>query len=401
MTLLNSEHTIQESAAMVEAVESLRVWIRAARSAFLVVGSTGAGKSHLLSSAIGDMVDPVVMPPPDGSDCAEFVEILRSETGRLVVADDLDKFSKGLREEVIKRVAASGHALLAAMTEPSSRTRRLLQARFADATVVSLEDPASRAADIQAFIARWTLLNGLPLERNAVQDCTAYCCASDLPQGFRTIEDFLANLAGSGWGFTGTLPAADAASAYRQAITPPPKRPTILVEGYVDRMYLEWLLRGLASVPAVEVRDCGGAKKVAEQTIALRNQGAICVAVLDSDNIGKRLRKQLLEFGHPVVAVPVDAVNLPKSAYDHVQHVAEIEDLLPVSVLERFLSSEERRPELEIRAPAGVRYVIAESDKRELAQWVVEEVERQAVPKLAAFLEEALEPLAGIGRDAE
>ena len=135
---------------------------------------------------------------------------------------------------------------------------------------------------------------------------------------------------------------------------------------------------------------------VAEQVIALRNQGWLCVAVLDSDKIGKRLRKQLVEFRHPVVAVPVDAVNLPKSAYDHVQHVAEIEDLLPVSIIERFLSSGQRRPEIEIWAPTGGRYVIEESDKRDLAQWVVEEMERQAVPKLAAFLKEAL-TLLGVG----
>lgn len=186
------------------------------------------------------------------------------------------------------------------------------------------------------------------------------------------------------------LPAADAASAYRQATSPPPTRPTILVEGYTDRVYLEWLLQGLPTVPVVEVRDCGGASRVAEQAIALRNQGRICVALLDSDNIGKHFRKQLVEFGHPVVAVPVDAVCLPKSAYDHVQHVAEIEDLLPASIVERFLNSEQRQPELEIRAPTGVRYVIGESDKHDLAQWVVEEVERQAVPRLGAFLKEAL-----------
>ena len=197
-------------------------------------------------------------------------------------------------------------------------------------------------------------------------------------------------LTDSGWDFSGTLPAADAASAYRRAISPPPTRPTILVEGYTDRVYLEWLLRGLPSVSAVEVRDCGRASMVAEQVIALRNQGWPCVAVLDSDNIGQRFRKQLMEFRHPVVAVPVDAVNLPKSAYDHVQRVAEIEDLLPVSVLERFFSSGQRRPELEIRAVTGVRYVIGEADKRDLAQWVVEEVERQAVPKLLAFLKKAL-----------
>ena len=64
------------------------------------------------------MVDPVVMPPPDGSDCRPFVEDLRARAGRPVVADDLDKFPKGFREEVIKLVAASGHVLLASMTEP-------------------------------------------------------------------------------------------------------------------------------------------------------------------------------------------------------------------------------------------------------------------------------------------
>ena len=293
-------------------------------------------------------------------------------------------------------MAASGHVLIASMTELSSRTRGLLLAKCADAIVVSLKDPESSAEDVRAFIARWIDLNGLTAEGNAVRDCTEFCCASGLPQGFRTVEDFLVELAGSGWGFSGMLPAADAASAYRQAISPPPTRPTILVEGYTDRVYLEWLLQGLPSVPAVEVRDCGRASMVAEQVIVLRNQERLCVAVLDSDNIGKRLRKQLVEYGHPVVAVPVEAVNLPKSAYDHVQQVAEIEDLLPVSILERFLSSGQRRPELEIRAPTGVRYVIGESDKRELAQWVVEEVERQAVPQLAAFLKKALTQL-GVG----
>lgn len=396
MTLPDSEHTIRTSTTVAEAVVSVRAWIGTASSACLVVGSTGAGKSHLLRSVVGGVVDPVVMPPPDGSDCSQFLEDLRSGTGQLVVADDLDKFSKGLREEVIKLVATSGHVLIASMTELSTRTRGLLLAKCADAFVVSLKDPASSAEDVRAFIARWIDLNGLTAEGNAVQDCTKFCCASGLPQGFRTVERFLVELASSGWGFSGTLPAADAASAYRQAIAPPPTRPTILVEGYTDRVYLEWLLQGLPSVPAVEVRDCGSASMVAEQVIALRNQGWPCIAVLDSDNIGKRLRKQLIDFSHPVVAVPVAAVNLPKSAYDHVQHVAEIEDLLPVSILERFLSSRQRRPELEIRAPTGVRYVIGESDKRELALWVVEEVDRQAVPKLAAFLKEALDQL-GVG----
>ena len=342
------------------------------------------------------MVAPVVMPPPDGTDCRMFVEALRSNSGRPVIADDLDKFPKGLREEVIKLVATFEHSLLASMTELSSRTHRVLLAHCRDTIVLRLEPPASRAEDVEAFIAHWIRLNGLMVPGNAMRDCTAFCCASGLPQGFRTVDAFLSELTGSGWDFSGVLSPADAASAYRQAIAPPPTRPTILVEGYTDRVYLEWLLQGLPSIPDVEVRDCYGANGVAEQAIALRNQGRLCVALLDSDNIGKRLRKQLVGFGHPVVAVPVDAVNLPKNAYDHVLNVAEIEDLLPTSILERFLSGERRQPTLEIRTPTGVRYVLGEADKRDLAQWVVEEVERNAVPKLTAFLKKALARL-GVG----
>ena len=389
MSLLDSEHTVQAATSTAEAVASLRAWVAAPSGACLVVGPSGSGKSHLLNGAAGSGVAPVVMPPPDGSDCSEFVGELRSRANRLVVADDLDQFPKGLREEVIGLVAESGHVLLASMTELSSRTRRLLFARCGTAVIVTLEDAAARAEDVEAFIAHWISLSDLAPEGQAVGDCTAFCCASGLPRGFRTVENFLLALAGSGWTFSGPLPAAYAATAYRQAIAPPATRPTILVEGYTDRVYLEWLLQDSPAVPAVEVRDCGGASRVAEQLISLRNQGRRCVGVLDSDEVGKRLRKQLVGFGHPVVVVPVDAVNLPESAYDHVQRVAEIEDLLPVSVLEEFIRGG-RAAELEVRAPTGVRYVVGESDKRDLAHWVVEEVERQAVPKLARLLKDAL-----------
>ncbi len=66
---------------------------------------------------------------------------------------------------------------------------------------------------------------------------------------------------------------------YPQAIS---ALPTILVEGYTGGLYLEWLQRDLPSVPVVEVRDCCGARMVAPQAIALRNQGWLYVAVFDS-----------------------------------------------------------------------------------------------------------------------
>ena len=375
---------------MAEAVASMRAWLGTPRGACLVVGSTGVGKSHLLNSAVGDMADFIVMPPPDGSDCSQFLDTLRAGAGYLVVADDLDKFAKGLREEVIKLVAKFGHVLLASLTELSVRNRRILNAKYSDVIVITLTDCESRKEDVRAFIDRWIELSGRRANENAVRECTAFCCASGLPQGFRTIEAFLEELARFNWEFSGTLPAPDAASAYREATSPPPTLPTILVEGYTDRVYLEWLLQGLPSTPAVEVRDCGGSKKVAEQVISLRNQGQPCVAVLDSDPIGKQYCKQLSAFRHPVVAVPVEAVNLPNSAYNHVQRVAEIEDLLPVSIVKQFLSSEQRQPELEIRAPTGVRYVIDNSEKRDLALWVVENVERESVPQMTALLDDLL-----------
>ncbi|MFC1833833.1 hypothetical protein ACFL2Q_03745 [Thermodesulfobacteriota bacterium] len=381
---------------MVRTVASIRSWIDRESSACLVVGPPGAGKSHLLNSAAQEVAEPLVMPPADGSDCSHFIKAVQSGWSRRVVADDLDKFAKGLREDVIKLAAASRHQMLTSMTELSSRMLGLFRSKYSNVEVVSLEDLASRREDIRDFIGRWVAVNGIASEEKAVSECTDFCCASGLPRGFWTVEAFLIQLAESGWGFQGPLSAAAAASAYREAISPPPTKPTILVEGYTDRIYLEWLLQGLPSPPEIEVRDCGGASVVAEQAIALRNQGRSCVAVLDSDNIGKRLRKQLVEFRHPVVSVPIDAVNLPESAYDHVQQIAEIEDLLPVATIEQFLTLAKRQPELEIRTPTGVRYVIAESDKRELASWVAEEVDREAVPQLAALLAEALAQL-GVG----
>lgn len=393
MTLLGSDHVVQESQMMVKVIESVRSWLKGENRACLLIGATGAGKSHLLKLAQLETVDTIVMPPPDGTDCSGFLDDLKSPLGRRVIADDFDKFSKKIREDVINLAAASGHTLLASVTELSNRIRALLSEKFKDTLFVSLHDAASRPEDIQEFVAHWTLMNGIKGDRDAISECVSFCCASRLPQGFRTVETFLAGLAESQWDFLGPLPAAAAASAYRQATSPPPSKPTILVEGYTDRVYLEWLLRGINPAPTVEVRDCGGASVVAEQAIALRNQGRLCVAVLDSDIIGKRLRKQLTEFRHPVVSVPVEALNLPKSAFDHVLEVAEIEDLLPISAIEQFLCSNGRQPELEIRAPTGVRYVIGESDKNTLASWVVEEVDREAVPRLYSLLSDALRKL--------
>jgi len=223
----------------VDAVASIRSWIDGASSACLVVGSTGAGKSHLLTSAARAFEEALVMPPPDGTDCSQFLETLKSNTGQRVVADDLDKFSKGLREEVIKLAAASSHLLLTSVTELSSRTRSVLSAKWRNVVFVFLKEPASRPEDVHPFVMRWATTYNLGADVRAVADCAAFCCASGLPQGFRTVEAFLEELVGSGWGFSGTLTAADAASAYRQAISPPPTQPTLLVEGYTDRLYLE------------------------------------------------------------------------------------------------------------------------------------------------------------------
>jgi hypothetical protein len=53
----------------------------------------------------------------------------------------------------------------------------------------------------------------------------------------------------------------------------------------------------------------------------------------------------------------------------------------------------EIRRRAEIRSPTGVRYVIGEKDKRDLAKWIVEEHEHDTAPRLAAFLKQALQML--------
>lgn len=400
MTLLDPEHTVQVSPSTATAISVVRAWIAGEHNVCIVTAPIGTGKSHFLRAATGAFADAIIMPPAGGSDCTNFLVQLKNSSRRRVIADDLDLFPKKLREDVIRLAGESNHSLLGSMKEIDGRTTSLIKKSFADDVVrVTLESLGSRSGDLEIFVSRWAEENGFQPEPASVRECTEFCRRSALPQGFRTVISFLSSLSEeSRWHFSGPLQAADAASAYNQATSPPPSRPTLLVEGYTDRLYLEWLLKDLPAAEQVEVRDCGGATLVASETITLRNLGRACVAVLDSDSIGLGLRKQLKEFGHQVASVPTQAVDLPPRAYEHVKEVAEIEDLLPVGRIEEFLRSRECSPELEIRTPTGVRYVISEEDKTALAQWFLQEVGRHEVPKLKAFLDQALELLAKVHR---
>ena len=393
MSLVRAEQTIQASEARSAAVAGLQSWLGGQPRACVLVGPPGSGKSHLLASAEREVEGPIVMPAPTGGDCAIFLAAVASGSECVVIADDLDRFSKGLRESVIKNSAGQRHRLLVAVTELSSRTQSILKSGYEDLKIMRLENPASSIEDMRDYTSLWLRLSSIEASRQAIQDCVECCAASGLSRGYWTLGAFLAALSDAGWQFQGPLSAARAASAYREASSPPPDRPTILVEGYTDRVYFEWLLKQAAPTSDVQVRECDGASKVVEQAIALRNQGSRCVAVLDSDEIGKRLRKQLDDFRHPVIGVPLDALGLPKSAFEHVLQVAEIEDLLPVETVEQYFLVFGQQPELEIRAQKGVRYVVGEADKAKLANWVVEEFARDDVPKLAAFVGEALRKL--------
>jgi DNA replication protein DnaC len=80
---------------MLDAVAAVRSWIARKQDTCVVVASVGAGKSHLLAAARHELVDAVVMPSADGSDCTEFIALLKSGLGRVLIADDLDRLSKG------------------------------------------------------------------------------------------------------------------------------------------------------------------------------------------------------------------------------------------------------------------------------------------------------------------
>ena len=393
MTPLDAEHIIQASDVMETAVASVQLWISGKAQACVVVGPTGAGKSHILSAAARTCTDALVMPPADGTDCTDFVEELKSRTGMQVIADDLDKFPKKMCEDIIKNVALCRHQFLVSFSVMSKRHKNLLSAKWDDAFFVTITDPSLRPEDIEVFVERWLLSQAISPSRRAVSDCSRFCYHSDLPDGFRTVETFLKGLSDNGWDFTEPVQSWALADAYRLATAPPPSKPVVLVEGYTERVYFEWLLAGTSPAPAVEVLDCDGASNVVVQAISARNQGRHCVSILDSDLIGKDKSRQLKDYGHAVVSVPVDALNLPKSAFEHVKEVAEIEDLLPVHIVEEFLRENGLQPELVIRAPTGVRYVIDKNDKRTLANWVVENCERDKVQKLFELLVNSLKLL--------
>lgn len=392
MSLLSPEYTVQTSAEMKKALESIHAWIAGEKKACIVVGPPGSGKSHLLNSTAQELIDPLFM-PPHGSDCSVFINQIKLSSAKHVIADDLHLFAKALSKDVINYASKSNLPLLASVTTLPSYILGSLKKCYPDFNVIDLTDTRSRHEDVLAFLLLWTSINGIDADEQTLKECSDYCCASVLPKGFQTVEKFLEQMAESGWEFQGPLPSVMAASAYREATLPPPTKPVILVEGYSDRVYFEWLIKGFSSSPDVEIRDCDSATNVMEQSIALRNQAKPYVAVFDSDDIGRKFADDLKKNQHPVVLIPLTAVSLPDSAYDHVKRVAEIEDLLPVEIVEKFLNTSNRKPELEIRSPIGVRYVIDKSDKRALALWVVDNVECSKVPKLSDLLKSALRGL--------
>lgn len=197
----------------------------------------------------------------------------------------------------------------------------------------------------------------------------------------------------------------------------------IVVEGETDQVYLqtaatlcerEWgtnPLEGLLVEPAGADRE-GGADAVVKTLIALSTQQIPAIGILDNDLPGREARKTAGKFGPPPLLLPkeFDRLAVPPG-----QDEVEIEDLVALSLLERFYEENEHFMEGRTRIEMGrrVRIVVGGPHKLECSEWVaanatLDDVERilyiiflirdklrfarpAAIPELADWLDRLLQ----------
>lgn len=167
----------------------------------------------------------------------------------------------------------------------------------------------------------------------------------------------------------------------------PDDRIQIVVEGDTDAMYLETAAR-LAIVKWGDdlLLDCrivasgagrgGGAQRAVGRLLALEENGIPAIGLFDADVDGIRAKKDVERLtSQRVYRLPEELAPWPNSEI-------EIEDLLPVSLIESFY---EGRPELEpeekIIRGTLTRIVVDGADKEDLANWVCQRVSFQEMER--------------------
>lgn len=358
------------------------------RKCLVVEGGEGSGKSlaavAFQAACQASGTDVVLV--NEGSEPATVIP--RIDAGTAIIVDNLDGLPDGLRAAMFERRHAPPGGSLLTASRLTALERQLLSTADDYHLMVPLED---RPLDVLVIAAlKWRDLGLKP----DLPDL----CAEGAPESFspgpwtkgahsvRRFTEILAEALSLEGYFERTprpIEVADVLSALLAVIRE--ERPSeeedtirIVVEGSTDAVYLEeaarlaeeeWgadLLSGCCVAAPGPDRE-GGAQKAMRELISLEARSIIGVGLLDNDEPGRMAAKQARMYTNQRI------LHLPGEFDPLGGEKTEIEDLLPVPLLERFYDAHpDLEPEERTTRGTLVRIVVAWPDKERLARWVSE-----------------------------
>lgn len=342
----------------------------------VLIGPRGSGRSHIVEALSSVLSSQGVfrLSPTDRDWATTLTEACR---GPFVLIDDVDGYDDRFRKTLFKSAADHTLRLCATTRAFDGRLARLWESMLSAPGVVRLGALSERPEDIREFLRRWLAAqNFLQLADQALADAVELIVSLRLPRGFVDLLVLLKHLASQGYDFSQPLHAPSWVNAYQHVLVDSkPKARVILLEGETDVTYFRWVAElALGTADAeLAIEACGSAGKVAERSVACRNEGRHSVALFDFDRLGRRHFEDLRSWGHACLTIPASFDPLQNRAPEHVLQVVEIEDLLPIQAIEGFCEELQRQLDVEISLPVlGLRRLIPRAeDKLELARWVV------------------------------
>ena len=255
------------------------------------------------------------------------------------------------------------------------RLARQWKAQLSEPCDLHLENIRDRAEDVAAFLPHWARINIRSIPEGALfEETIRLLMAMNMPRGFKDLARLLNEITARDAVIWDPPDPKIWIEVYSFSIMGKQScLPLILVEGQTDVIYLEWVsVLATGMIPNdLEIEPCQSASKIPQKAFACRNESRCAVSLLDHDNIGIDINKQMQGFELRSMVIPPSYDPLKGCALDHVLKVVEIEDLLPVAQVERFFSETGRQPDLVIYSPKNQlkRIVICSEDKLELALW--------------------------------
>jgi hypothetical protein len=371
----------------------------------LVEGGDGSGKS-LAAAAFqaacqSQGANAVLL--NEGTDPAAVMR--RAAGGDALIVDNLDQFSEGLRKALFDRRHAAPNGSLLTTSRMSALERELLGADDAHHPIGRLED---RPADLLILASLpWEDLGQSPgLHEVCSEGVAEALSVGPWSRGAHSVRRAVAILAE-----TLELEAyperprlIEPGDVHRVVIgvileeRPPETEDSIriVVEGSTDAVYIqragqlasdEWgvdLLSGCQVAPPGEERE-GGAEKAVRELLRLEVQGITAVALFDDDDPGRAAARNARNLTtQKVLLLPAefDPLNAPRGS-----ETIEIEDLVPLPLLERFYSTHrDLRPEETTVRRDLTRIVVAGPDKELAANWICQHATFDDMQKVVCVL---------------